>query len=105
MKTYYHVTTDKYLKNIRHQGLIPQKGKRSRAAGEIQDAIYLFTSPEAVHDALMNWLLDELEEDELIILDILLPDDFEITQKPGSFEATSPRCISFSHITAVKRIS
>lgn len=105
MKTYHHVTPRENLKSIRQQGLIPRRGKRSAALGEEQDAVYLFTSPEAVHDALINWLLDEFEEkDELVVIDISLPDDFEITQKPGSFEATSSRCIPFSNITAVKEV-
>jgi len=57
----YHVTPySVWLRHIRHEGLIPKKGKRGIYAEEGDEPrIYLFEDPATAEDALMNWMLDE----------------------------------------------
>jgi len=49
------------------RGLNAAVGNRSREAGE-SPGIFLFTSKEAAHDAVCNWLGDYFEEDEPLCL-------------------------------------
>lgn len=65
----YHVTPASNLPSILHSGLVPQIGERSTLLGESSNGIYLFTSAEACETGLMNWLGDEFEDTELIILE------------------------------------
>jgi hypothetical protein len=67
-KTVYHVTLKKNLNPILARGLIPKIGDRSKKIGEDTPAIYCFKDKDSVHDALMNWLGDELEENEELAL-------------------------------------
>ncbi len=79
----YHVTDSQNLRNILANGLIPSKGERSTDFGETEDAVYFFPSEEAVKDALMGWLGDEMEDvDEISILLVDLT-GFEVTQTTG----------------------
>lgn len=76
---FYHVTAARYLPILK-DGLRPQVGERSEAMGENVAAVYLFTSEEAMDDALMNWLGDAFgEEDELVVLEVELEDGFQIS--------------------------
>ena len=81
---FYHVTAARCLDTIMEEGLRPQVGERSEVMGENIEAIYLFTSREAMEDAVMNWMGDAYEEDdELVVLEVSLEDGFELS---GGFE-------------------
>lgn len=67
-KTFYHVTTKANLNSIQKTGLTPAIGDRSADLGEDTNRIYLFDSKESVNDALGNWLGEEFDEDEELIL-------------------------------------
>lgn len=70
----YHVTPRRNLKRILSEGLIPRVGPRSKRLGEIEPAIYVFTSMAGVEDALMNWLGDEFADSTpVVVLRITLP--------------------------------
>lgn len=65
----YHVTLKKNLSSILSEGLKPMIGPRSQKL-EQTSAIFLFPSRDHVDDALMNWLGDELEDEELVLLEV-----------------------------------
>lgn len=105
MKTYYHVTTERQSRKILVNGLSPRKGSRSRDFGEEDPAIFLFTSIEEAEDAVMNWLGDKYNESTpLVLLEIKVPSDFEVTQVKGQFEATSIVPIPAKYIKLVKEL-
>lgn len=64
----YHVTPSENLDSIMSQGLIPQKGERSRKILDEKPAIYCFPDKDTMEDAVMNWLGDEFDEDEALAL-------------------------------------
>jgi hypothetical protein len=64
----YHVTPSENLDSIMSQGLIPQKGERSRKILDEKPAIYCFPDKNTMEDAVMNWLGDEFDEDEALAL-------------------------------------
>lgn len=105
MKTYYHVTTEKASRKILVNGLSPRKGSRSRDFGEEDPAIFLFTSIEEAEDAVMNWLGDKYNESTpLVLLEIKVPSDFEITKVNGQFEAVSIVPIPAKYIRLLKEL-
>ena len=68
----YHVTPAHNLDSILSHGLQPAIGPRSAQLGEQVYRVYLFTSLEACHEALSNWLGEAFEDepDDLIILEV-----------------------------------
>lgn len=66
----FHVSPKKNLNSIQFKGLIPKIGPRAKLLGESNKSIYLFPSKEDVDNALMNWLGDELEDEDVIIMAI-----------------------------------
>lgn len=67
----FHVTTAAALPSILSTGLEPRIGPRSTAIGEHQCAIYFFETLFDVVNGLMNWMADEFDEDdEIVILDV-----------------------------------
>ncbi len=107
---FFHVTPKQNLNSILANGLIPQIGKRSEDIGESQEAIYLFPNFEEMDNALANWLgecfIDDDEEEDLIILQIDLPEGFPVRREVDSngdlfYEAYCTCDISEEHITAV----
>lgn len=66
----WHVTTRKALPSILKEGLVPAKGARATKLGEPHARIFCFTSGTALKDALTNWLGEELEEQDLVVLEI-----------------------------------
>jgi len=67
----FHVTTDDALPLILENGLVPAIGPRSQEADEPRNAVFAFTSREALEDGLSNWLGDAFEdhEGEIFILE------------------------------------
>ena len=57
--TFFHVTRAENLSDIMRGGLVPSIGARSQAAKERHPAVFLFSSRDAMEDALMNWLGEE----------------------------------------------
>ena len=73
----FHLTTRHLISKILQEGLLPELGKRSSQCEEVE-AIFLFTSMEAVEDAVLNWFGDEVgEEVPLGVLKVTLPDSWE----------------------------
>ena len=97
--TLYHVTPKKNVPSIIRDGLIPQVGDRSAAMAETP-AIYLFPSREHAEDAVMNWLGDEFEDEELTLLKVTVhPSD--VHQSEASYEVTVQQTISTDAIEVV----
>jgi len=70
----YHVTPEHNLPSILAGGLHPVIGPRSEIAGEVVPSIYCFPNRTEVENALGNWLGDQFDEDEpLVILELLCP--------------------------------
>lgn len=98
----YHVTAECNLESILTNGLIPQVGYRSKQLGE-PPCIFFFEKMEAVEDAVLNWLGDELENEhgenlELVCLEILIESDKKSDIDCAKYEtltysAVSPECI------------
>jgi len=68
---FYHITPVRNLKSIMRNGLIPKIGPRSRKVGERYPMVHLFTSMDALEDALMNWMETEFTG-KLAILQVKL---------------------------------
>ena len=100
-KIYYHVTTRSNYNTIEKEGLLPKMGERSSKI-ESELKIFMFSNKDAMTDAVMNWLGDEFdEEEELVVLKITLPEDFPVQH--NGFEATTdksipPQCIQKTNI-------
>lgn len=66
----FHVTPVSNLPAILVEGLQPSIGPRSALLGESQPAVYLFQTRSDVENALMGWLGDELDEEEVAIIQL-----------------------------------
>lgn len=67
----YHLTTLENYQSIIENGLTPQIGPRSESLGELHPRIYLFPDKLTCIDAISNWLGEEFDEEEdLIILQL-----------------------------------
>lgn len=104
VSTYYHITTEKSIDSILKNGLIPHIGPLSESAHETDKRIYLFSNENDMHNAIDNWLIDDLEniygEDAVFcILEVAVPDDFPITNKDVPYEYYSYRAIPPQYIT------
>lgn len=78
----YHVTKIESLESILMSGLIPQIGERSQRMDE-SPAVFMFNDKKELEDGLMNWLFDEFEDDELVILEL---DASKIKVRPSTVE-------------------
>lgn len=84
----YHVTPTRNVKSILAKGLVPSIGARS-AQLETQSNLFFFPSREAAEDAVMNWLGDELPEDEPLALLAVSSKGLEGKFTPGAeYEVT-----------------
>lgn len=88
---FFHVTSMENVKSIRENGLVPQIGERSAEIREREENIYLFTSYEAMDNALMNWLGEWYNENygdecELAVLKVLIPPEIEIIDEGVGYE-------------------
>ncbi len=81
----FHVTPRFNVPNILREGLVPQIGANSLAAGEIRPGIYLFQNWMAAEDALLNWLGEKFEDIPLSVLRVHASEEFLI-HEPESFE-------------------
>lgn len=105
--TFYHVTTETNLENIKKSGLIPQIGPRSQDSGETFPYVYLFDDYGTMEDAAMNWLCDLFDDDEVLVCcEIELPDDIQskLTKDESSFEVLCPATILPQYIKQIWRI-
>lgn len=100
----YHVTPLKNLESIKKHGLVCKIGPRSQKIGEPISAIYLFPNLDYANDAVANWLGDEFDDDEeLIILPVNVTEN-DVEQAPGiDYERASvanipAELINFEHI-------
>lgn len=94
--TYFHVTAAANLLSIRQHGLLPTVGNRSFRAKEGEVAVFLFPTPVDCENALMNWLGDEFEDTDLIVLEVEetgLPLDFQVPWEVKSFDKIGPERI------------
>lgn len=81
-QTLYHVTPASNLPGIRRFGLFTNRGERAAKLNAEKAGVFLFTSKEAVTNALSNWLGEEFENcsDALLVLELALPDDWPLEQ-------------------------
>lgn len=101
-QTLYHVTPASNLPNIQRFGLFPNLGERTQQLDAEKAGVFLFTSTEAVENALGNWLGEAFEgyPDSLLLLKIELPETFELEQHV-EWEKISRRNISPTHIKKI----
>lgn len=72
----YHITPLVNVSSILKDGLHPMIGDRSSKLNELEPAVYLFPDMDAAENAWMNWLGEELEEEnEVALLAVELPPD------------------------------
>lgn len=100
----YHVTPLKNLESIKKHGLLAKIGPCSKKISEPVSAIYLFPELGYANDAVANWLGDEFDDDEdLIILPINVTED-DVEREPDiDYERASladipAKLIDFDHI-------
>lgn len=77
----FHVTPVANLSAILAEGLQPRIGPRSALLGEGCPAVYLFRARQDVEDALMGWLGDAMDEQELAIIQVGAVDSWRL---PGA---------------------
>lgn len=99
-QTLYHVTPASNLPGIRRFGLFTNRGERAAKLNAEKAGVFLFTSKEAVTNALLNWLGDEFEDcpDALLVMELTLPDDWPLEQDV-EWEKISRKAIPARHIT------
>lgn len=87
MNPIYHVTRKEDLPSILAEGLQPRIGPRSIQIGESSPAVYFFPDMESVENALLNWLGEEFDDDEIVVL-VINPKGLNLSADVG-FELTS----------------
>jgi hypothetical protein len=92
----YHVTEQKNVPSIMMNGLIPKRGKRSRAAGEKKELIYVFPDMLSMEDGVLNWLGDEFVY-RTSLLELNVPDEWLVSDVIR-WEATIDRIVPASCI-------
>ena len=100
----FHVTLMENVESIREKGLLPQIGERSLEAEESEKNVYLFTSYEAMDNALMNWLGEWYnerygEDVDLAVLKVLVPPEIPIVDEGVGYEVLCPACIPPEYIS------
>ena len=104
---FFHVTPKRNLQPILSHGLMPKMGERSTKIGEDAARVYLFPSIEEMDNALYNWLGQEFEEEEeLLILQLDIPKSFPVYRECDSngeefFEEYCEEEIPSKYVTAV----
>lgn len=100
----YHVTPASNLTAIYAQGLVPQIGPRSRLARESRPAVYCFPTQEAMETALSNWLGEQFDlDEELVVLQIdtdLIDGPLLCSTIKGSYEVMFEQAIPAHAIVA-----
>ena len=89
---YIHVTQNNNLKSILKNGLIPQIGKYAKEMKECEPSIWLFPTLEDAKEMVPIWLIPSYG-DNLVFLEISLPDDFPINYTGSDYEITVTRPI------------
>ena len=64
----YHVTSRSNLDSILEHGITPRTGRNAAQRGESEHAVYCFSSMEACEEALMNWLGEQFDEDDALVI-------------------------------------
>lgn len=96
----YHVTPKRNLPRIKREGIKPKLGPRSKTYGESTAAIFLYPTLIDVEDGLANWLGDELEDMEIVVLEL---DITGLAQKREAFEIQVTEPIQADRIKRVLR--
>lgn len=100
----YHVTPLKNLESIKKHGLLCKIGPRSQKIGEPVSAIYLFPNLDYANDAVANWLGDEFDDDEDLIILTINVTEADVERAPDiDYERASvadipAKLIDFNHI-------
>lgn len=68
MAQVFHITPARNLPDILRDGLRPMLGERSRQAGERTPVTFVFVSPAALEDGLVNWLGEQFDDDDPLAL-------------------------------------
>lgn len=103
MGRFYHVTSCRNLKSIEEYGLEPQYGFLSEMMMEERSAVYLFKDLDEVVYAMNNWMnyiTHVYYKEDLILLQIDLPDDFRLIERHG-WEAISYKTIPWECISVI----
>lgn len=101
---YYHVTPKDNLGSILRDGLVPQIGPRSSGL-ETEPLVFLFHNEEDVDNALMGWLgiaFEHYGEDEIAVLEVNLPDNFELEHTDAGYELCSRDVIPSEHLKCLR---
>lgn len=94
----WHVTPTINIFGILEEGLVPSIGARSEELGEDAKRVYVFTSIDALENALGNWLGEAFEEDEALSILSLEVETSRVIVPDNLFEAyildtVAPSCI------------
>lgn len=97
----YHVTLKSNLESISKQGLLPAIGERSLSFGEKENQIYFFKDKVSVENALLNWLGEYFEDEELIVFEI--EEHYVVGKSDVAFEVSCNHPIPFYQLAISKQ--
>lgn len=93
----FHVTLKANLDSISKRGLLPLIGERSASFCEQENQIYFFKDKVSVENALLNWLGECFEDEELIVFEI---DECHVSgESHAEYELSCKHPIPFSQLT------
>lgn len=98
----YHVTLRSNLESILSNGLIPDIGERSYDAGETQKFVFLFPTKNDVENAMLTWLGEYYYDEDVVYLEVNLPDNFPIEQGEVEYEMISRQIIPKEYISIIE---
>ena len=98
----YHVTLRSNLESILSNGLIPDIGERSYDAGETQKFVFLFPTKNDVENAMLTWLGEYYCDEDIVYLEVNLPDNFPIEQGEVEYEMISRQIIPKEYINIIE---
>lgn len=98
--TLYHVTPSRNIASILKDGLIPQVGKYAKEMGEDTPAVFLFPCMEDAQEMKAVWL-EPFYGNDLVSLEVTLPNDFPLEYTGSDYEVVSLRPIPAGAIRRV----
>lgn len=94
---YYHATPVSNADAILKEGLTPKIGAYASEMGEATKAIWMFPSVEDAEEMIPIWL-EPIYGDDFIILEITLPDDWEVEYTGSDYEVYTTKKIDPEYI-------
>lgn len=99
---YYHITKSCNVNNILKNGLVPTLGDYALEMGEYEPSVWLFIGIDEAEEMAPVWL-EPFYGDDLVMLEVDLPDNFPIDYTGSDYEVVSFSTIPPQYISLFKR--